>query len=81
MSKFGRKLYLIKNSHTLYKISLLQDISKSLQRLTRQTELWEGLWGVSHTSKLGTFFLRSLTLHKPIYSNFQKNGASGETVF
>ena len=37
--------------------------------------------GVSHTSKLGTFFLRSLTLRKPIYSNFQKNGATGETVF
>ena len=29
---------------TLCKISLLRGISKSLQRLPRKTELWEGLW-------------------------------------
>ena len=40
-----------------------------------------GAVGVSHISKLGTFFLRSLTLRMPFYSNFQINGASGETVF
>ena len=50
--------------------------NKSLQRLPVG-----GARGVSHTSKLGTFFLRSLTLRMPFYSNFQKNGASGETVF
>ena len=37
--------------------------------------------GVSHTSKLGTFFLMSLTTRMPYYSNFQKNEASAETVF
>ena len=32
------------------------------------------------TSKLGTFLSRPLALSKPIYSNFQINGASGETL-
>ena len=31
------------------------------------------------TSKLGTFLLWSLALSMPIYSNFQINGALGET--
>ena len=32
------------------------------------------------TSKLGTFLSRPLALSKPIYSNFQINRASGETL-
>ena len=32
------------------------------------------------TSKLGTFLSGPLALSKPIYSNFQLNGASGETM-
>ena len=32
------------------------------------------------TSKLGTYLSRPLALSKPIYSNFQINGASGETM-
>ena len=32
------------------------------------------------TSKLRTFLLWSLALSMPIYSNFQTNGASGETL-
>ena len=40
-----------------------------------------GARGVSHTSKLGTFFLRFLTLRMSTYSNFQINEAAGETAF
>ena len=32
------------------------------------------------TSKLGTLLLRPLAICKPIYSNFQINGASGENL-
>ena len=52
-----------------YKISVLRGINKTLQRLPRYTGLWAGRARpgcVSHTSKLGTFFVMSLTLSIPI---------------
>ena len=35
--------------------------------------------GGSHTTKLENYFVVPLALRMPIYSNFQINGASGET--
>ena len=61
--------------NTQGQISLLRGISKSLQRLPKYVGrqscggCGRGM-GVSHTSKLGTFFLRSLALSMPTYSNF-----------
>ena len=40
-----------------------------------ERQLWGGARGVLHTSWLGTFFLRSLTVRMPFFSNFQKNWA------
>ena len=40
----------------------------------------EGNVAAPPTSKLGTFLSRPLALSKPIYSNFQINGASGESL-
>ena len=40
-----------------------------------------GAGGMSHTSKLGTYLLCPLALNMPTYSNFQINGATGETIF
>ena len=44
--------------------------NKSLQRLPKKTELWEGLGVCRILQSWGHFFLRSLTLLMPIYSNF-----------
>ena len=46
-------------SYTLCKISLLRGIIKSLQRLPRKTELWEGLWVCHILQSWGHFFLGS----------------------
>ena len=68
-------------------VTLVHTLSlKSLHRLssvrykTTQTTGGVGVAGACPpTSKLGTFLLWSLALIMPIYRNFQKNGALGET--
>ena len=65
---------------TLCTQSLLRGVSVST-KTTLISGCVGGTVGVARFSKLGTFFLRSLTLRMPFYSNFQINGFSGETVF
>ena len=68
------------SKNTLCTQSVLRAVSVSTKTILISSCVG-GAVGVSHISKLGTFFLRSLTLRMPFYSNFQINGASGETVF
>ena len=60
---------------------------KSLSGLSsvcyKTTQIVGGVGGTGDappTSKFGRFLLRPLTLSKPIYNNFQINGASRETL-
>ena len=41
---------------------------------------FSSLWAGHPTSKLGMLLLWSLAISMPMYSNFQINGASGETL-
>ena len=72
-------LVFISQIHTLSLISL-----SGLSSVCYKTTLTTGGVGVARagppTSKLGTLLLWSLALSMPIYSNFQINGASGETL-
>ena len=74
------EVFILQRHHTLCTQSLLRAVSVSTKTILISGCVG-GAVGVSHISKLGTFFLRSLTLRMPFYSNFQINGASGETVF
>ena len=66
------------NKHTLS----LKSLSLHLSVCYKSTQTTGGVGvagGCPPTSKLGTFLLRSLALRMPIESNFQINGALGET--
>ena len=65
--------------HTL-SLKSLSGLSSVCYKTTQITGGVGGNGAASPTSKLGTFLSRPLALSKPTYSNFQINGASGETL-
>ena len=65
--------------HTL-SLKSLSGLSSVCYKTTQIVGSVGGTGAAPPTSKLGTFLSRPLALSKPIYSNFQINGASGETL-
>ena len=79
--QFGRKSthYCIIKIHTL-SLKSLYGLSSVCYKTTQIASGVEGTGAAPPTSKLGRFLSRPLALSKPFYSNFQINGASGETL-
>ena len=83
-TQFFRKpvISAFKSSKQIYTLSLisLSGLSSVCYKTTQIAGGVRGTGAAPPTSKLRTFLSRPLALSKPIYSNFQINGASGETL-